>query len=103
VGDAARVGPQPAAADDPRLRAPPGVVAGGLPLLQPLRLADPRLRPARAAGRRRPAGPLRPRRRARNGGHAVSSEALLEITDLWVTYWGRSLLGLGGKPFHAVK
>lgn len=33
----------------------------------------------------------------------MSSEALLDITDLWVTYWGRSLLGLGGKPFHAVK
>lgn len=33
----------------------------------------------------------------------MSGNALLEITDLWVTYWGRSLLGLGGKPFHAVK
>ena len=28
---------------------------------------------------------------------------LLEIEDLWVTYWGRSLLGMHGKPFHAVK
>ncbi|MEO3386716.1 ABC transporter ATP-binding protein [Mesorhizobium sp. CAU 1741] len=33
----------------------------------------------------------------------MSDKALLEITDLWVTYWGRSLLGLAGKPFHAVK
>jgi oligopeptide/dipeptide ABC transporter ATP-binding protein len=33
----------------------------------------------------------------------VSNKPLLEITDLWVTYWGRSRLGLGGKPFHAVK
>jgi oligopeptide/dipeptide ABC transporter ATP-binding protein len=33
----------------------------------------------------------------------VSDRALLQITDLRVTYWGRSLLGVGGKPFHAVK
>jgi len=33
----------------------------------------------------------------------VSGQTLLEITDLWVTYWSRSLLGVGGKPFHAVK
>jgi peptide/nickel transport system ATP-binding protein len=28
---------------------------------------------------------------------------LLEIEDLWVTYWSRSHLGLARKPFHAVK
>ena len=28
---------------------------------------------------------------------------LLEITDLDVTYWGRSMLGFKGKPFRAVK
>jgi oligopeptide/dipeptide ABC transporter ATP-binding protein len=33
----------------------------------------------------------------------VSDEALLELRDLQVTYWGRSLLGMGAKPFHAVK
>jgi len=33
----------------------------------------------------------------------VSDDALLEIRDLDVTYWGRSLLGLKGKTFHAVK
>jgi oligopeptide/dipeptide ABC transporter ATP-binding protein len=33
----------------------------------------------------------------------VSGEALLEIRDLWVTYWGRSGLSLRRKPFHAVK
>ena len=33
----------------------------------------------------------------------MSGKALLEISDLQVTYWGRSLLGLGGKPFHAVR
>jgi len=33
----------------------------------------------------------------------VTDKPLLKITDLEVTYWGRSLLGLGGKPFHAVK
>jgi oligopeptide/dipeptide ABC transporter ATP-binding protein len=33
----------------------------------------------------------------------VRGKPLLEIVDLWVTYWGGSLLGLGGKPFHAVK
>lgn len=33
----------------------------------------------------------------------MSDKALLEITDLWVTYSGRSLLGLGAKPFQAVK
>lgn len=33
----------------------------------------------------------------------MSGKPLLEISDLWVTYWGRSVLGLGGKPFHAVK
>jgi oligopeptide/dipeptide ABC transporter ATP-binding protein len=33
----------------------------------------------------------------------VSDDILLEIADLWVTYWGRSLIGLAGKPFHAVK
>jgi oligopeptide/dipeptide ABC transporter ATP-binding protein len=31
------------------------------------------------------------------------SDALLEIRHLDVTYWGRSLLGFRGKPFHAVK
>ena len=33
----------------------------------------------------------------------MSGKPLLEIADLWVTYRGRSLLGVGGKPFHAVK
>ena len=33
----------------------------------------------------------------------MSDEALLKIRDLDVTYWGRSLLGLKGKAFHAVK
>ncbi|MGB6118778.1 MAG: dipeptide/oligopeptide/nickel ABC transporter ATP-binding protein, partial [Mesorhizobium sp.] len=33
----------------------------------------------------------------------MSDNALLEITDLQVTYWGRSLLGMGGQAFHAVK
>ena len=33
----------------------------------------------------------------------MTGKPLLEISDLWVTYWGRSLLGFGGKPFHAVK
>ena len=33
----------------------------------------------------------------------MSENILLEINDLWVTYWRRSLLGLKGKPFHAVK
>jgi oligopeptide/dipeptide ABC transporter ATP-binding protein len=32
----------------------------------------------------------------------MSGAALLEITDLQVTYWGRSLLGFAGKPFRAV-
>ena len=31
------------------------------------------------------------------------SDVLLELDDLWVTYWGRSLIGARGKPFHAVK
>ncbi|WP_201744773.1 oligopeptide/dipeptide ABC transporter ATP-binding protein [Neoaquamicrobium microcysteis] len=33
----------------------------------------------------------------------MTDRPLLEINDLWVTYWGRSLLGLSGRPFHAVK
>ncbi len=33
----------------------------------------------------------------------MTTRPLLEITDLSVTYWGRSLLGLQGKPFFAVK
>ncbi len=33
----------------------------------------------------------------------MSDDALLEIRDLDVTYWGRALLGLKGKTFHAVK
>jgi len=33
----------------------------------------------------------------------VSDEALLELRDLQVIYRGRSLLGIGAKPFHAVK
>ena len=33
----------------------------------------------------------------------MSSEVLLEVEDLWVTYWSRSLLALDRKPFHAVK
>jgi oligopeptide/dipeptide ABC transporter ATP-binding protein len=33
----------------------------------------------------------------------VSGEPLLDIDDLWVTYRSRSLLGLGGRSFHAVK
>lgn len=33
----------------------------------------------------------------------MSAGVLLEIEDLWVTYWSGSLLGLGRKPFHAVK
>ena len=33
----------------------------------------------------------------------MSDKPLLEIADLQVTYWGRSLLGLKGEPFHAVK
>ena len=33
----------------------------------------------------------------------MTDDPLLEITDLSVTYWGRSLLGLHGKPFVAVK
>jgi peptide/nickel transport system ATP-binding protein len=33
----------------------------------------------------------------------VSGEPFLEVRDLWVTYWGRSGLGLRRKPFHAVK
>lgn len=33
----------------------------------------------------------------------MTDAPLLQIEDLWVTYWGRSLLGLAGKPFHAVK
>ena len=33
----------------------------------------------------------------------MNGKPLLEISDLQVTYWGRSLLGLGGKPFHAVR
>ena len=52
---------------------------------------------------RRPAGALRPRGRTRSGGRGVSDEPLLEIRDLWVTYWQRSGLGLRRTPFHAVK
>lgn len=33
----------------------------------------------------------------------MSDKPLLEIEDLWVTYWGRQQLGLRRKPFHAVK
>ncbi len=33
----------------------------------------------------------------------MSGKPLLEISDLSVTYWGRSLLGLSSKPFVAVK
>jgi peptide/nickel transport system ATP-binding protein len=33
----------------------------------------------------------------------MSDTPLLEIEDLWVTYWTRSQLGLSRKPFHAVK
>lgn len=33
----------------------------------------------------------------------MTDQPLLQIEDLWVTYWRRSLLGVGGKPFHAVK
>jgi peptide/nickel transport system ATP-binding protein len=33
----------------------------------------------------------------------MTGKPLLEITDLSVTYWGRSLLGFRGKPFVAVK
>ena len=33
----------------------------------------------------------------------MTGKTLLDITDLWVTYWRRSLLGVAGKPFHAVK
>ncbi len=33
----------------------------------------------------------------------MSDDALLDIRDLDVTYWGRSLLGLKGKGFQAVK
>lgn len=33
----------------------------------------------------------------------MSAEILLEVEDLWVTYWSRSLFGLDRKPFHAVK
>lgn len=33
----------------------------------------------------------------------MTGKSLLQITDLQVTYWGRSLLGFSGKPFHAVK
>lgn len=33
----------------------------------------------------------------------MSDQSLLEIRDLDVTYWGRSLLGLKGKGFQAVK
>lgn len=33
----------------------------------------------------------------------MSEKPLLELNDLWVTYPGRSLLGFGGTPFHAVK
>jgi oligopeptide/dipeptide ABC transporter ATP-binding protein len=33
----------------------------------------------------------------------MSGDVLLEIEDLWVTYWSRSLVGLGRKPFHAVR
>ena len=33
----------------------------------------------------------------------MSDKPLLEIDDLWVSYWGRSGLQLRRKPFHAVK
>ncbi|WP_201772361.1 oligopeptide/dipeptide ABC transporter ATP-binding protein [Hoeflea sp. BAL378] len=33
----------------------------------------------------------------------MTDKPLIEITDLEVTYWGRSLMGIGGKPFHAVR
>ncbi|OJY35954.1 MAG: hypothetical protein BGP06_19135 [Rhizobiales bacterium 65-9] len=33
----------------------------------------------------------------------MTAAPLLEITDLHITYWRRSLLGLRGKPFHAVR
>ncbi len=33
----------------------------------------------------------------------MTGRPLLEITDLQVTYWGRSLLGMRGTPFHAVR
>ncbi|MCO6187555.1 oligopeptide/dipeptide ABC transporter ATP-binding protein [Rhizobium sp. L1K21] len=33
----------------------------------------------------------------------MSDSPLLQIADLWVTYRQRSLLGLGGTSFHAVK
>jgi len=33
----------------------------------------------------------------------MSDRPLLEITDLWVTYWARSNFGLRRKPFHAVR
>ena len=33
----------------------------------------------------------------------MSDEPLLDIRDLWITYWGRSQLALRRKPFHAVK
>src|SRR5690606_21540737 len=42
-------------------------------------------------------------RRDRHEGGVMNDRSLLEIRDLQVTYWSRSLLGLGGKPFHAVK
>ncbi len=32
----------------------------------------------------------------------MNGQPLLEIADLRVTYWGRSLLGFKGRPFHAV-
>src|SRR5690606_8953774 len=68
-----------------------------------LRLHDRGLRDTHPDRRRRQAGPLRARRGARPGARVVRGKPLLEIVDLWVTYWGGSLLGLGGKPFHAVK
>ncbi len=33
----------------------------------------------------------------------MSQRPLLDIRDLWVTYWSRPGLGLRRKPFHAVK
>ncbi|NKN39777.1 ABC transporter ATP-binding protein [Agrobacterium sp. a22-2] len=33
----------------------------------------------------------------------MSDKPLLEIDDLWVTYWGRPNFGLKRKPLHAVK
>ena len=33
----------------------------------------------------------------------MKSQPLLHITDLWVTYWSHSFLGLMARPFHAVK